>query len=139
MLDCWLYWFLHAHEYEADALLEVISAAADPAGDANDRPQSQVAEAKRWTDAREKAIRDHQWAMNSARREGLSEGRNEGKIEGKIEGKEIEGKIENMIRTLQSILNIPVSEDQVLRAMDLPQLESLANDLQGQIRNRTSS
>ena len=31
------------------------------------------------------------------------------------------------------------AKNQVLRAMDLPQLESLANNLQSQIRNRTSS
>ena len=24
LLDCWLFWFLHAHEYEADALLKLV-------------------------------------------------------------------------------------------------------------------
>ena len=76
-------------------------------------------------DAREKAIRDRQWAMNSAHREGVLEG----KIEGKIE----------LIRTLQAILCTPVSEEQKLLAFDLSQLESLTNNLQNRLRNRTSS
>ncbi len=84
-------------------------------------------------DAREKAIRDQQWAMNASHREGVREGEIKGKIEGKIEG-EIK-----LIRTLQTILCTSVSEEQELRALDLAQLESLTNNLQNQLRNRTSS
>ncbi|MEI8375297.1 MAG: hypothetical protein WCJ35_20955, partial [Planctomycetota bacterium] len=81
---------------------------------------------------REKAIRDQQWAMNAAHREGVLEGELKGEIKGKIEG-EIK-----LIRTLQAILCIPVSEEQELRVLDLAQLESLTNNLQSQSRNRTS-
>ena len=104
-------------------------------------------------DAREKAIRDQQWAMNAAHHQGVLEGELRGKIEGKIEGEiegeikgEIKGKIKGeiegeikLIRTLQTILCIPASEDQELRALDLAQLELLTNHLQDQLRNRTSS
>ena len=76
-------------------------------------------------DAREKAIRDQQWAMNASHREGVREG----KIEGEIK----------LIRTLQAILCTPVSEEQELRALDLAQLESLTTNLQNRLRNRTSS
>ena len=62
-------------------------------------------------DAREKAIRDRQWAMNAARREG--------KIEGEIK----------LIRTLQGILNLPPSDEVELRAMQLQQLESITSNL----------
>ncbi len=74
-------------------------------------------------DAREKAIRDRQWAMSAARREG--------EIKGKIEG-EIK-----LIRTLQGILNLALSEEHDLRVMPLEQLESLTSSLQERLRNRT--
>ena len=88
-------------------------------------------------DAREKAIRDQQWAMNAAHHQGVLEGELRGKIKGEVEG-EIKGEIK-LIRTLQTILCIPASEDQELRALDLAQLELLTNHLQDQLRNRTSS
>ena len=88
-------------------------------------------------DAREKAIRDRKWELNSAFREGEREGEIKGKVEGKVEGK-IEGEIK-LIRTLQGILHAPVSEEQNLRAMSLEQLEALTSSLQEKLRNRTSS
>ena len=47
---------------------------------------AEVTEDKTMYDAREKAIRDYQWAMNSARDEGEIKGKIEGEIKGKIEG-----------------------------------------------------
>ena len=141
MLDCWLFWFLHAHEYEADALLKLFPQQAIRQATQTIVSIAQVTEDKVMYDAREKAIRDQQWAMNAAHREGVIEGELKGKIEGEIEGKikgEIKGEIK-LIRTLQAILCIPVSEEQELRALNLAQLESLTNNLQSQSRNRTSS
>ncbi|MEI8376770.1 MAG: Rpn family recombination-promoting nuclease/putative transposase [Planctomycetota bacterium] len=141
MLDCWLFWFLHAHEYEADALLKLFPQQAIRQATQTIVNIAQVTEDKVMYDAREKAIRDQQWAMNAAHREGVIEGELKGKIEGEIEGKikgEIKGEIK-LIRTLQAILCIPVSEEQELRALNLAQLESLTNNLQSQSRNRTSS
>ena len=89
-------------------------------------------------DAREKAIRDRQWDLSAARREGQIEGKLEGKLEGKREGM-IEGAIAGeikLIRVLQGILQIPVSDQQELSAMRLEQLESLTNRLQEKARNR---
>ena len=97
-------------------------------------------------DAREKAIRDRNWALNAARREGEIKGEMKGRIEGKIEGEikgKIEGKIEGeikgkieLIRTLQGILNVPVSEEQDLCGMTLEQLEALTSSLQQKLRSR---
>jgi predicted transposase/invertase (TIGR01784 family) len=70
---------------------------------------------------------------DAADRYGMEEKFEKGKIEGKIEG-EIK-----VIRTLQEILRMPVSDVQDLIALDLPQLESLTNNLQDQLRNRSSS
>jgi len=125
ILDCWLFWFLHAHEYEADALLKLFPQQAIRQATQTIVNIAQVTEDKVMYDAREKAIRDQQWAMNASHREGVREG----KIEGEIK----------LIRTLQAILCTPVSEEQELRALDLAQLESLTTNLQNRLRNRTSS
>lgn len=79
-------------------------------------------------DAREKAQRDRQWQLNAARLEGEERGEARGELKGKIE----------LIRTLQAILCVPISEDQELRVLNLPQLEAMTSDLQGKIRSRTS-
>jgi len=130
MLDCWLYWFLHAHEYEADALLKLLP--QQPIRQATQTIASiaQVTEDKTMYDAREKAIRDYQWAMNSARREGL----NEGKIQGEIKG-EIKVRIET-IQMLQGLGCVPVSAEQDLRMLTLGQLQSLTSDLREKLRSR---
>ena len=121
MLDCWLYWLLHAQEYESAALLKLLpQPAIRQATEALGRI-SQQSEDKAMYDAREKAIRDRNWQLNAARREG-----------------EIKGKIE-LIRTLQGILSIPVSEEQDLCEMTLEQLEALTSSLQERIRTRLSS
>ena len=77
-------------------------------------------------DSREKAIRDREWELNATFREG--------EIKGKLEG-EIKGKIE-MIRTLQSLLGVPETDEQDLRVMNLEQLEAMTSDLQVKLRSR---
>ena len=120
-LDCWLYWFLHAHEYDPEALVKLLPQPEIRQATGTLARIAQISEDKAMYDARERAIRDRRSEINAARREG--------KIEAKVD----------LIRRLQAILNIPASTDQVLQAMDLPQLESLADNLQSQIRNRMSS
>ena len=83
-------------------------------------------------DAREKAIRDHQWALSASRNEGKSEGKFEGKIEGKIEEKIAH------IQALQSIIHAVVTPESELMAMNLRELQSLASELQEKIRSRLS-
>ena len=85
-------------------------------------------------DAREKAIRDQQWAINAAHLEGKLEGRLEGKLEGEIKGK-IEGKIE-LIRTLEGILGLALSSVADLQKLDLEALQKLTGTLQDRTRNR---
>jgi predicted transposase YdaD len=77
-------------------------------------------------DAREKALRDQQWALNAAHREGKIEGELKGKIEGEIEGK-IEGEIK-LIRTLEGILGLALS--------NVEDLQSRTSNLQDRARNR---
>jgi len=70
-------------------------------------------------DTREKAIRDQQWILNAARREGLEEG-------------ELFGKI----RMLQNLLSLPQSTDQELHPRSRTELEPLATEPQAQLRKR---
>jgi flagellar biosynthesis/type III secretory pathway protein FliH len=80
-------------------------------------------EDKAMYDTREKAIRDQQWILNAARREGREEGREEGELFGKI-------------RMLQNLLSLPQSTDQELQPKSRTELETLATELQTQLRKR---
>ena len=81
-------------------------------------------------DAREKAMRDRQWELNQAHREGQLEG----EIRGEIKG-EIKGKIE-LIRTLEGILELTVSNVEDLQKLDLDSLQKLTIALQDRARSR---
>jgi predicted transposase/invertase (TIGR01784 family) len=134
LLDCWLYWLLHAHEYEPAALLELLPQPAIRQATETLARIAEISEDKAMYDAREKAIRDRKWELNGAFREGQREGLREGEIKGEVKG-EIKGEIK-LIRTLQAILDIPVGEEQNLRAMTLEQLEALTSSLQEKLRSR---
>jgi predicted transposase/invertase (TIGR01784 family) len=130
MLDCWLFWFLHAHEYEPEVLLKLFPQPAIQQATQTIARIAQITEDKAMYDAREKAIRDQQWMLNSVDR-AYHKGEREGEIKGKIKGK-----IE-LIRTLQGILDEPVAEEQELRVMNLEQLEEMTTGLQVKLRNRS--
>ena len=73
-------------------------------------------------DAREKAMRDQQWALNQAHREGLFEG-------------EIKGEIK-LIRTLEGVLGLALSKVEDLQKLDLESLQKLTSTIQDRVRNR---
>ncbi len=127
MLDCWLYWFLHAHEYESEALLKLFP--QQPIRQATEAITriAQITEDKAMYDAREMARRDQTTAINSAIRQG--------RIEGEIEG-EIKVRIET-VQDLQRLLGVPVGDEQELRALGREQLQSVTRSLQEKLRNRT--
>jgi flagellar biosynthesis/type III secretory pathway protein FliH len=100
-------------------------------------------EDKAMYDTREKAIRDQQWILNAARREGLEAGRQEGREEGRQEGREKgreegreEGELFGRIRMLQNLLSLPQSTDKELQPKSRTELETLATELQTQLRKR---
>jgi hypothetical protein len=132
-LDCWLYWLLHAHEYEPGALLDLLPQPAIRRATETIARIAQISEDKVMYDARERAIRDRKWELNAAFREGESKG----KLEGEIEG-EIKGEIRS-VRMLQGLLQIPISEEQELHTLTLEQLQTLTSSLQEQLRNRSPS
>jgi predicted transposase/invertase (TIGR01784 family) len=127
MLDCWLYWFLHAHEYEPEALRNLFP--QPPIRQATEAITriAQITEDKAMYDARETARQDQVTAINSALRRG--------RVEGEIEG-EIKVRIET-VQDLQKLLGVPVGDEQGLRALGREQLQSLTRSLQEKLRNRT--
>jgi predicted transposase/invertase (TIGR01784 family) len=151
LLNRWLYWLLHAHQYDAQTLGSLFSQPEfQKATDSIDRIAKKT-EDKAMYDTREKAIRDQQWILNAARREGLEAGREEGEIKGREEGEikgreegEIKGREEGReegelfgkIRMLQNLLNLPQSTDKELQPRAKTELETLATELQAQLRKR---
>jgi predicted transposase YdaD len=131
MLDRWLYWLLHAHQYDAKKLGSLFPQPEfQRATDSIDRIAKKT-EDKAMYDTREKAIRDQQWILNAARREGREEGREEGEIKGREEG-EIK-----LIQTLQEILGGPVSDAAVFHGRSLEQLRAMTEELRKKIQRRT--
>jgi hypothetical protein len=94
-LDCWLFWLLHAHEYEPEALAKLLPQPAIRQATETLARIAEITEDKAMYDARERAIRDRKSEIYAAIREG-----------------EIKGKIET-IQMLQGILRLTVSEEQV--------------------------
>ena len=76
-------------------------------------------------------MRDRQWMLNQAHKEGELVG----EIRGEIKG-EIKGKIE-LIRTLEGILGLATSNVEDLQSLGLEALQKLASTLQDRVRNRT--
>lgn len=123
LLDRWLYWLLHAHQYDAATLVSLFPQPEfQKATDSIDRIAKKT-EDKAMYDTREKAIRDQRWILNAARREAREEGREEGELFGKI-------------RMLQNLLSFPQSTDEELKPKSRTELETLETELQAQLRKR---
>jgi len=139
LLDRWLNWLLHAHKYDAQTLGSLFSQPEfQKATDSIDRIAKKT-EDKSMYDTREKAIRDQQWILNAARREGLEAGRVEGRVEGREEGEikgREEGELFGKIRMLQNLLSLPESTDKELHTRSRTDLETLVTELQAQLRKR---
>ena len=127
LLDRWLYWLLHAHQYDAQTLGSLFSQPEfQKATDSIDRIAKKT-EDKAMYDTREKAIRDQQWILNAARREGREEGEIKGREEGEIK----------LIQTLQEILGGTVSDAAVFQGRSLEQLRAMTEELRKKIQRRT--
>ncbi len=124
-LNRWLYWFLNADRYDAETLKRLFPYEDIAQASSALIEISQKTEEKQMYDAREKAYRDHQWAINVARREGEAEGEARGEIK--------------IIRLLQQILMLPQSSESDLTQKPLEELQQLAADLQTQVQSRKFS
>ncbi len=78
-------------------------------------------------DQREKALRDYQWAIESARREGIEQGREEGREEGVLIGK---------IQLLEQLLDESPTPTAQLSHRSVAELDALVSRLQERLRRR---
>ncbi len=124
-LDCWLFWLLHAQEYEPAILAALLPQPAIRQATETLVRIAEITEDKAMYDARERAILDREWELDAAERRGEIKG-------------EIKGKIE-AIQMLQNILGVPVSDSEELRAQNQEQLRAIMSDLQDKLRGRTPS
>jgi len=140
ILDRWLFWLLHAHEYDSKTLTGLFPQPAFQQATNTITRIAEITEDKAMYDTREKAIRDRQWALNASREEALEEGLEKGLEQGLEQGREegeIKGEIK-LIRTLQEILGEPISEESSLKGQSLDRLQSITVQLRNKIHGRTS-
>ena len=138
LLEVWLFWLLHAHEYEPEELLRLFPQAAIQLATQTIVRIAEITEDKTMYDAREKAIRDQQWALNASFREGEIKGEIKGEINGQIKG-EIKGQIKGeikLIQTLQEILQESIVATSDLEGKSLEELQALTVDLRTRIAKR---
>ena len=123
-VERWLFWFRHAHEYDAATLRRLFPEEAFQQAISIIERIALKTEDKQKYDVREKAARDHQWLINGAREEGREEGIEKGTLIGTI-------------RTCQSILKMSESSQEALLSKSLSELQSMASELQSALRSRT--
>jgi predicted transposase/invertase (TIGR01784 family) len=122
LLEQWLYWMIHANEYEVNELRKLLpDSNVGYATQVLENIKMQSVEYERYLQ-REKALRDEGWLAEAAKKEGIQIG-------------ELIGKI----KALQGVLSLRVASTEELRGMPESVLESQLADLQSQIRNRPQS
>ena len=126
-IERWAFLFLNSHLYTADELRELFPEEAFQLVISSVETIHLKTEYREMYETREKALRDYDWKINTARDEGIVTGREEGREEGKLIG---------IIRTCQMILAIPKSNEESLRGKPLNELQSLADSLQSALRKR---
>ena len=122
-LECWIFWLLHAHEYESEDLLSLFPDTAIQQATQSLTTIKSKTDEKAMYDSREKAIRDYQWRIDVAREEGEAKGEAKGILIGRI-------------NTLESILNLPETDEDLLRKMPLEDLKLKLAELQQAIQDR---
>ncbi|MEN9554227.1 MAG: hypothetical protein RLZZ232_513 [Planctomycetota bacterium] len=84
-------------------------------------------------DARVRALRDRQWELDAARREGFERGWQEGFQEG-MERAHTQVQIQ-LIQLLEEISGAPVTDEATLRQLSLQQLQLMTSQLRSRLLN----
>lgn len=140
-LELWIFWLLHAHEYDVETLRHLFPDSAFWQATATIARIAELTEDKTMYDAREKALRDHQWQLNSARREGIEIGRQEGMEQGHQEGLQEgidQGRKQEKIQVIQlfeEISGAPVTDEATLLQLSLQQLQLMTSQLRSRLSN----
>ena len=78
-------------------------------------------------DQREKALRDYEWLIEGARREGIEKGIEKGREQGELIGK---------IMLLRQLLGEAEESKETLQELPLDELSSMVAELQDRLRTR---
>jgi predicted transposase/invertase (TIGR01784 family) len=126
-IEKWVFYLLHAHEYDAEELRVMLpDDEFQPAIDELEKISKKTKDRMMYS-LREKAQRDYEWGLWSAKTEGRKEGREEGREEGRLTGK---------IQVLQELLGEDVSTDEALLNRPMDELAAMASQLQMRLRKR---
>lgn len=131
-IEQWAFFFLRADRYEAARLRQLLRGEAFQQAIAVVETIAAKTEDRQMYDQREKAQRDHQWALDSVRQEGRELGRKEGREEGRREG------LMETIPLLQQLLGEPPWATTDLEIRSLDELTALRADLQQRLRRRAN-
>ena len=130
-IEQWAFFLLYAHRYESSRLRELLP------GEAFARAIDAAEAIRRKTedrimyDQREKALRDYEWRIEGARREGIEKGIEKGREEGREQG-ELIGKI----TLLRQLLGEADTSKEELYEASIPELSSIVDQLQERLRSR---
>ncbi|MBL8810588.1 MAG: Rpn family recombination-promoting nuclease/putative transposase [Planctomycetaceae bacterium] len=135
----WSWLILNAHHYSSDELKRLFPDLAFQNAIRCLESISSVTEDKAMHDQREKAERDHNWMLASARQQGLEQGLEQGIEQGLEQGLEQgikQGTVAGAIQALQQVLGDPVSSTQDLSHQSVSELQTQLAELQTRIRSR---
>ncbi len=122
-LEQWVFLLLFAQNYDAATLRRLLPGIEFEKAIATIETISAKTEDKQMYDQREKAQRDHEWALAGAREQGVEQGIEKGMLAGKIQ-------------TLQELLGEEVMADATLVVLDNATLEDQLAALQLRLRER---
>jgi flagellar biosynthesis/type III secretory pathway protein FliH len=126
----WAWLILNAHKYTAEDLRRLFPELAFQRAIGCLELISSKTEDKTMHDQREKAQRDYDWMLSTARKQGIEQGIEKGREEGAIIG---------AIQALQQILGDSISAGDTLAAESFTGLQAKLADLQSRVRSRLSS
>jgi len=124
-IEQWAFFLLYADQYPAERLRELLVGAEFQQAITVIEGIAAKTEDRVMYDAREKAQRDYQWAIQGARQEGREEGLEKGALAGRIQ-------------LLQQLLGEPESSIEALRDLPTNELSAQLADLQQRLRSRGS-
>lgn len=122
-LHQWVFLLRYAQDYDAARLRELLPGIEFDQAIETIATISSKSEDRQMYDQREKALRDYEWGLSSARQEGRQEGLEKGKLTGNIQ-------------LLQQLLGEPVAEDRELLDRTPEELETQLALLQQRLRDR---
>ncbi len=132
-LERWCWLILNAHKHPADELRRWFPEMEFQQAIGSFEKISSKTKDKAMYDQRERAERDYEWILASARQEAMEVGREVGREEGLEEGAVI-----GWIQALQQVLGDPFATTPELSGQSFADLQTLLTDLQHRVRSRPS-